>query len=208
MKVFSLRQDDVDDFEKALQNKRAEIRITEKEDLPRLLHQDSNLFTVTCEESNCLDITRSCSNDDFSGVFLGFKSVPRRNVLVTISCRDQGRSCNELKRKKKAQKVVSDCEDTVMPGVFSEKKKMALRCAWNKSNKDLELTDCGESSQNLQSEKFDNFKNRCCSQNQTNIFFRKGCLERNTVKTLKPCQHDWSAWSAWSKTVLIRVFTR
>ena len=28
------------------------------------------------------------------------------------------------------------------------------------------------------------------------------------MKTLRPCEHDWSAWSAWSKTVLIGVFTR
>ena len=168
-----------------------------------MLH-DSDLFTVGCNEVECLDINRSCANDNFNGVFLGFKSMVRRNVMVSISCRDQGRNCTELKQKKNEQKLLSECQKTVTPKVYSTK-QLALRCIWNKTNEDRALTACGGISENLQN----HLHNRCCSQNQTNIFFREGCRQgKGGKKKLMQCDHDWSSWSAWSTTELDEVFTR
>ena len=168
-----------------------------------MMRYDSDLFTVGCNEDECLDINRSCANDNFDGVFLGFKSMARRNVMVSISCRDQGRNCTELKQKKNEQQVLSECQKTVTPKVYFAK-KLALRCIWNKTNEDRALTSCGRISENLQN----NLHSRCCSQNQTNIFFREGCGGRNAEKGPMLCDHKWGSWSSWSNTELDEVFTR
>ena len=202
--VFSLRQKDVEEFEKARQNPHSKIRIIERNQLPALMRHDSDLFTVDCNEDECLDITRSCANDNLDGVFLGFKSLARRNVMVSVSCRDQGRSCRELKRRKKNEKkALSECQKTVVTPKMYSVKKLALRCKWQKTNKDRALTACGRHSENLQK----NIENRCCSKNQTNIFFRAGCRAESGKKPIL-CDRDWSGWSDWFGTLNTEVFTR
>ena len=207
--VFSLGQKDLGKFEKALQSNLTRIRTIEKNDLPAMMRHDSDLFTVNCNEIECLDITRSCANDNFDGVFLGFRSMARRNVKVSISCSYLGRPCKELKQKKNVRKVLSECQNTVTPEVYSTK-KLAMRCIWNKTNEYRALTDCGRNFENLQHPKYRNLDNRCCSRNQTNIFFREGCQGRgkSSEKELMLCHHEWSSWSAWSTSEQIGVFTR
>jgi len=202
MPVYSLSKKDIEKFMEAKDTSSLhEMKIIVKQDLDNLMKPDSDIFTVDCNELECLNIRRSCPSTDTikpGEVFLGYNSTARRNVNLTLICRDLGEDCTELLKYKeeKSRKTHNPCEQTVNMNHFSpfKSEKLALRCSkhLNFKNDNLQLT-CGRDRDQTRSE------TRCCSSNKTNIFTTEKCTHLKKLD-YDPCKKkkSWSDWSPWS----------
>lgn len=202
--VFSLRQADTEAFKIASKETTTKMRSAPINKLQSLLEADSDLFSVKCYgDKTDPQLTRSCANDIAHGSFLGFQSLVRRNIEVTLSCQDQRKTCQELmKRKRMNRKPMTECEKTVTPRAFV-KESLALQCKWNNTEENLNPA-IGRKMEDLTI-----FQDRrCCSKNLTNLFFREGCREEDGATKDHPCTESWGPWSSWTGTHLLQPPSR
>ena len=145
--LFSIRKADVKEVLKVTKEKsKSTVKILQNiedvfEDKKGGQHADADFFSVSCDRPECLDLrvmkSGSCLSNDSESFFLSSLSdgVAWRNIEVTLTCRDNGKECREMKRykmrlEKELKEETDGCKKSFIPIPLEEKAKMVgLKCS-------------------------------------------------------------------------------